>query len=54
MNWLVLVIFGIAAIALIVFLIRRNIKDKKQLEEKIKQDYPKTKDEEGDAEVDKF
>jgi hypothetical protein len=54
MNWLVLVIFGIAAIALIVFLIRRNIKDKKQLEEKIKQDYPKTKDEEGDTQVDKF
>ena len=54
MNWPVLVLFGIAAIALIVFLLRRNVKDKKQLEEKIKHDYPKTKDEEGDAEVDKF
>ena len=52
MNWPVLILFGIAAIALIVFLVRRNIKDEKQLEEKIKQDYHKTKDEEGDAEVD--
>ena len=52
MNWPVLILFGIAAIALIVFLVRRNIKDEKQLEEKIKQDYHKSKDEEGDAEVD--
>ena len=52
MNWPVLILFGISAIELIFFLLRRNIKYEKQLEEKIKQDYHKTKDEEGDAEVD--
>ena len=52
MNWPILVVFGIAAIVLIVFLVRRNIKDEKELEEKIKQDYHKSRDEEGDAEID--
>jgi hypothetical protein len=52
MNWLILIPFGIAAIALIVFLIRRNIKDEKDFEEHIKQDYQKPKDEEDDIEVD--
>jgi hypothetical protein len=52
MNWPILVVFGIAAIALMVFLVRRNIKDEKELEEKIKQDYHKSKDEEGDVEID--
>jgi hypothetical protein len=40
MNWL------------IVFLIRRNIKDEKDFEEHIQQDYRKPKDEEDDIEVD--
>ncbi|HEY6506059.1 MAG TPA: hypothetical protein VIZ28_18920 [Chitinophagaceae bacterium] len=52
MNWPVLILFGIAALALIVFLIWRNIKDEKKLENKIKHDYHKHKDEEGDAEID--
>ena len=37
--------------ALVVFLVLRNIKDKKELEEKIKQDYKKPRDDEGDIEV---
>jgi FtsZ-interacting cell division protein ZipA len=52
MNWPVLVLFGIAAIALIVFLVWKNIKDEKQVENQIKQDYRKHKNEEGDTEID--
>lgn len=52
MNWTVLILFGIAAIALIVFLVWRNMKDEKQLENKIKSDYRKPKDDEGDTEID--
>ena len=36
-NWTVLVVFGIAVIALLVFLIRRNQKDKKDMEETMNQ-----------------
>jgi hypothetical protein len=53
MNWPVLILFGIAAIALIVFLVVRNVKDEKELEDQIKNDYRKPKDEEGDIEIDK-
>jgi hypothetical protein len=52
MNWPVLILFGIAAIALIVFLIARNVKDEKEFEDKIKNDYKKPRDEEGDIEID--
>lgn len=51
MNVLLLILFGIAAIALIVFIIRRNLADKKEFEEKIKKDYRKPRDEEGDIDV---
>lgn len=52
MNWLLLTIFGIAAIALIIFMIRRNLKDKKEFEQKIRHDYRKPKNDKGDIEVD--
>lgn len=52
MNWPLLIIFGIAAIALIVFLVIRNQKDEKEFESQLKNDYHKTKDEEGDVEID--
>lgn len=52
MNWTVLILFSIAAIALIVFLVVRNQKDEKKFEEQTNNDYHKTKDEEGDAEID--
>jgi len=51
MNWLVLIPVGIAAIALIVFLIVRNQKDEKAFENQLNNDYRKTKDEEGDVET---
>ena len=52
MNWPLIIIIGIAAIALIVFLVWRNVKDEKQFEDQLNQDYHKSKDEEGDAEID--
>lgn len=52
MNWAVLIIFGIIVIAFFVFLIMRNQKDKKKLEDKLNNDYRKSKDEEGDTETD--
>ena len=51
MNWYVLIPFGLAVIALIIFLVKRNIKDEKNLEEQIKNDYPKPKNDEGDIEI---
>ncbi|HLG39936.1 MAG TPA: hypothetical protein VI461_09720 [Chitinophagaceae bacterium] len=51
MNWSVLIFAGIAAIALIVFLVIRNLKDKNDLEKKLNEDYRKSKDEEGESTV---
>ncbi|MBL7702529.1 MAG: LPXTG cell wall anchor domain-containing protein [Ferruginibacter sp.] len=51
MNWTVLIIFGIAAIALVIFLVVRNKKDEKDFEEQINKDYHKAKDEEGDIKI---
>jgi len=52
MNWPVIIIFGAAAIALMVFLVIRNQKDESDFEHQLKNDYRKTKDEEGDIEID--
>ena len=52
MNWPVLIPLGIAALVLIVFLVWRNLKDEKQFEDQLNQNYPKSKDEEGDVEID--
>jgi len=52
MNWAVLIPVGIILIALVVFLVYRNIKDEKKFEKQLNEDYPKSKDEEGDAEID--
>ena len=52
MNWPVIILICIVDIALIVFLVWRNVKDEKEFENQLKQDYHKSKDEEGDAEID--
>lgn len=52
MNLPVLVFVGITALLFIILLIIRNQKDKKEVIDQMKQDYPKSKDEEGDADVD--
>ena len=51
-NRTIILLVGIPLIALIIFLVYRNLKDKKELEEKIKQDYRKPRDDEGDIEID--
>ena len=52
MNLPVLIFVGIAAVLFIAFLVIRNQKDKKEVIDQIKSDYPKSKDEEGEADVD--
>lgn len=44
MNWPVLILVGIAAIALIIFLVVRNQKDETVLEDQLNEDYPKKED----------
>jgi FtsZ-interacting cell division protein ZipA len=51
MNWGILIPVGIALIALIVFLVIRNRKDEKEFEKQINSDYHKSKEKEGDIDV---
>ncbi len=52
MNQPVLIFVGIAAALFIILLIIRNKKDKKEVIDQIKNDYPKSKDREGGPDVD--
>ena len=52
MNLPVLIFVGIAAALFIFLLILRNRKDKKEVIEQMKNDYRKSKDNEGSADVD--
>ena len=52
MNWAVIIIVGVLLIALVVFLVKRNMKDEKEFENQLDNDYHKTKDEEGDTDTD--
>ena len=54
MNWLVIIIFGILAISLIVFLVIRNQKDEKDFEKELDNDYPKRGSESEDIEIDQL
>ena len=51
MNLPVLITVGIMAVLFVVYLVIRNQKDKKEVIDQMKNDYPKSKDEEGDADV---
>ena len=51
MNQPVLIFVGIAAALFIILLILRNKKDKKEVIDQLKNDYPKPKDNEGSADV---
>jgi len=51
MNWPVIIIVAIAVLALLIFLVKRNMKDEKDFENQIKNDYHKTKDAEGDTDT---
>ncbi|MGA9211838.1 hypothetical protein [Kaistella sp.] len=50
MSWSILIIFGVFAIALLVFLIIRNQKDEKEFEKELNDDYPKPMKEDNDIE----
>ncbi len=52
MNWPALISTGIILTALVVFLIRRNMKDEKEFEQQAKNNYNKAKDEEDDVDLD--
>lgn len=52
MNWAIIIPAGFLFVVVIVFLVRQNIKDKKKFEDQLKNDYRKSKDAEGDAEID--
>jgi len=52
MNLPVLIFVGIAAVLFLVLLFIKNQKDKKEVIDQIKNDYPKPKETEGDADVD--
>ena len=52
MNQPVLIAVGVMAVLFILFLVIRNQKDKKEVIDQMKSDYPKSKNEEGDADVD--
>jgi flagellar biosynthesis/type III secretory pathway M-ring protein FliF/YscJ len=41
MNWFWIILVAIIAIALITFVIKRNLADKRELENKLNQDYQK-------------
>lgn len=44
----------LAALALIVFLFRQNLKDKKKLTDQLNSNYRKSKEEEGDIDIDEI
>ncbi len=54
MNWTIILIVGILAIALLVFLIFRNQKDETDFEKKLNNDYTKPKDENDDIDIDEI
>jgi preprotein translocase subunit YajC len=54
MNWLIIIIVGILAIALIAFLVIRNQKDEKEFEKELNNDYTKPRSEDGDIEIDEL
>ena len=49
MNWFVLIPVGTVLIALVTFLVMRNVKDERKFEQQLNDDYPKSKEEEGDT-----
>lgn len=52
MNWPVIILVSLAALALIIFLVKRNFKDEKNFEQQLNSDYPKPKEEAADAGTD--
>lgn len=51
MNWYLIIATFAVLLALIVFLVSRNLKDKKEFEEQMNENYKKAKDTEDEMEV---
>ena len=49
-----LVIVISAVVVILFFVLRQNLKDRKKLTNQLNQDYKKTKDEEGDIDIDEI
>jgi anaerobic C4-dicarboxylate transporter len=54
MSPIVIIIVGILALTLLVFLVVRNLKDEKKFEKELDNDYPKTSAEESEIEIDEL
>jgi hypothetical protein len=52
MNWPAIIIVAVLLVALIAFAVWRNIKDEKQLEKELNDDYCKPNAEEADVDID--
>ena len=51
-NPFTIALFALGVLILLLFIIIRNKKDRKELENKLNQDYKKPKKEEGDVDID--
>lgn len=51
MNWTVIILVSLGAIALVIFLVRRNMKDETAFEDQLKNDYPKPSNDKGNTPV---
>ena len=52
MDWIIFMIVVIASVALLIFIVKHNQQDKEEFVRQLNHDYHKTKDEEGDIEID--
>ena len=51
MNWTVIILVSLGAIALVIFLVRRKMKDETAFEDQLKNDYPKPSNDKGNTPV---
>ena len=51
MNWYIIIAVGIAVLALLYFLVKRNLKDEEDFEKQVKEDYPKPKHDKADVDA---
>lgn len=52
MNWIIIIIFGVAVIALLYFLFKTNQKDEETYEKEVNDEYPKPKERIKDIDID--
>ncbi len=52
MNWKALITVALLLIALVIFIIRKNLKDEKEFEQQLNEDYRKSKDAEREEDSD--